>query len=214
MEPIKPLKHKNILLISYGLLIIFLLFISKMQNIKINENDWIIIFASVFFFMVAQTYFFIFIGSKQYENVIISKLDIIKKYGEKNIPFKFLLNSYKKDYLETNESEINNKAKEREANNMKLTFEYCGIPIIIVSSLLLILLLLTKTNLITKLNITNKIINNNLKTTDWSNYNTIGLLLVLLAYITESLMFYFVIKKYNFVNDNTIYHALFKYIYL
>jgi hypothetical protein len=155
MELRKPLKHKNMLMLLYGLLILVLIYISKHQNIGINENDWVIALSNVLFFMVVQMFFFIFIASKQYEEVIISKLDIIKKYGEKNMPFKFLLHSYKNNYLENNEDEINKETNERKDNNMNLTYDYCGLPIIIVSTIIVLLVVLTKTNLIEKLKISN-----------------------------------------------------------
>jgi hypothetical protein len=214
MELRKPLKHKNMLMLLYGLLILVLIYISKHQNIGINENDWVIALSNVLFFMVVQMFFFIFIASKQYEEVIISKLDIIKKYGEKNMPFKFLLHSYKNNYLENNEDEINKETNERKDNNMNLTYDYCGLPIIIVSTIIVLLVVLTKTNLIEKLKISNVKVKDMTKKTVWNQYDTFGLLLVLLAYSTEILFFYFVVKKYEFVNDNTIYNTLFKNVFL
>ena len=212
MELRKPLKHKNMLMLLYGLFIVALLFISKKQGI--NENDWIIALSNVLFFMIVQMFFFIFIASKQYETVIISKLDIIKKYAEKNMPFKFLLHSYKNNYLENNQVEINENSKERENNNMKLTYEYCILPIIIVSSIMLLLVVSTKTDFIKKLKIKNTTLENMTEGTQWSEFDTFGLLLVLLAYSTEILFFYFVVKKYEFVNDNAIYNTLFKNVFL
>jgi hypothetical protein len=210
METRNPLKYRNILFGLYGVAIIGLIVYSKKQGI--NENDWFIVFANVLFFMVVQTAFFYFIASKEYEDVIVSKLDIVKRYASKNDTFKTLLNIYKNKYLGDNKQEIDKQTKEREHKNKKLTIEYCGIPILIVTGILLLLLVGTKTKVLSKLHINNQVVNNLLKPTKWNEYDNLGIVLVVMAYVTELLFFFLIVKKYEYVGDNYIYNNIFKSI--
>ena len=208
METRNPLKYKNMLFVLYGLFIVALIVYSEKQDI--NENDWFIVFANVLFFMVVQTAFFYFIASKEYEDVIVSKLDIVKRYASKNEIFKMLVNMYKNKYLEDNKQEIEKQTKERKQNNEKLTLEYCGVPILIVSSIVVLLLVATKTKVLSKVTINNATIKGLLNSTPWNKYDNLGLILVLLAYITELFFFFFIVKKYEYVGDNYILNNLFK----
>ena len=44
----------------------------------LNRNDLIPIFLNVIFFIIVQTIFFIYVASKQFENVLKEKLNIVK----------------------------------------------------------------------------------------------------------------------------------------
>ena len=92
----EPLNNKNQLFIIYAIVTIALIYISfNYKKLNVNENDWVIILTNVLFFTIVQILFFKFIASKQYETVLVSKLDIIKRYSKKNPKFKEFIDKNK-----------------------------------------------------------------------------------------------------------------------
>jgi hypothetical protein len=201
----EPLNNKNQLFILYAIVSIVLIYISfKYKNLNVNENDWVIILTNVLFFTIVQILFFKFVASKQYENVLVSKLDIIKRYSQKNPDFKELIDKNKQNFLETNNIDIQKQRKEREKKNYKLIIDYCSKPIAISIFALILILVISKTDMFSSIL--------NIKKTNWNDVYTLGLIFVLLAYGTEILFFLFIVKKYEFVGDFYILNNLFKQI--
>ena len=201
----EPLNNKNQLFILYAIVSIVLIYISfKYKNLNVNENDWVIILTNVLFFTIVQILFFKFIASKQYETVLVSKLDIIKRYSKKNPEFKEVIDKNKQNFLETNNIDIKKQRKERENKNYKLIIDYCSKPIIISIFALILILVISKTDMFSSILNINK--------TNWNDVYTLGLIFVLLAYGTEILFFLFIVKKYEFVGDFYILNNLFKQI--
>lgn len=201
----EPLNNKNQLFIIYAIVTIALIYISfNYKKINVNENDWVIILTNVLFFTIVQILFFKFIASKQYETVLVSKLDIIKRYSKKNPEFKEFIDKNKQNFLETNNIDIKKQRKERENNNYKLIIDYCSKPIIISIFALILILVISKTDMFSSILNINK--------TNWNDVYTLGLIFVLLAYGTEILFFLFIVKKYEFVGDFYILNNLFKQI--
>jgi hypothetical protein len=199
----EPLNNKNQLFILYAIVSIVLIYISfKYKNLNVNENDWVIILTNVLFFTIVQILFFKFVASKQYENVLVSKLDIIKRYSQKNPDFKELIDKNKQKFLETNNIDIQKQRKERENKNYKLIIDYCSKPIAISIFALILILVISKTDMFSSIL--------NIKKTNWNDVYTLGLIFVLLAYGTELLFFLFIVKKYEFVGDFYILNNLFK----
>jgi uncharacterized membrane protein len=78
--------------------------------------------------------------------------------------------------------------KEREIYNNEILFIYCGIPIIIISIVLLYIIFIMK----------NK--------KQWNQVDSLSLFFVTLAYLTELFLFFCIITQYIFIGDlNLIY---------
>ncbi len=90
-----------------------------------DRNDWLVIIANVLFFMVVQTLFFKYIASQQYEDVLVSKLEMIKIAMQKNPAFKRQILELKKDYQQKYESIAKEQEARREIINRDLTWKYC-----------------------------------------------------------------------------------------
>lgn len=147
----------------------------------LKRNDLIPIFTNVIFFMVIQTIFFLYVASKQFENVLNDKLNMLKILSDNNSYIKSIINGYKKKYIE----DINFSLVITERNNYNniILFIYCGIPIIIISILLLYVIFFMKTD------------------KKWNNVDSLSLCFVTLAYMTELFIFFCVITQYIFIGD-------------
>jgi hypothetical protein len=167
---------------------------SIINTIKnLNNFTWINIFTTVLFFIVVQTLFFKYIASKQYDNILLSKSNFISQLGNYNTSVKELINILKlKADTELKEKAIKSK-QNREIINYNLMFKYCIIPIIITTSILLILLLYSFT-----------------EKTKWTYIENISLLLILGSYLTELYFFFFIIKKYEIIGDHEIFYKSLK----
>lgn len=168
---------------------------------SLNPNTWIVILTNVIFFIIVQTLFFVFIASKQVDNVIEDKVAIIKTFASYNdtINDKIteFLNSKKRNIVENNAEKQKHK---RNRYNLSLIQKRVGIPLIIATIALGIFIykMYKKDTLL------------------WNNTDTLALVLVLLAYMTELFMYFAVIKCYVFVGDydilSTLLTEIFTYI--
>jgi len=152
----------------------------------IKRNDWIIILSNVLFFMVVQTLFFVFIASKQYENVLVAKLELVKSIYTKFPDIKQALLETKDAYIQSKENIVKEQAKKRTRANKDLIWKYCGVPILIVLFTLFYFVFV------------------NVSKEAWSEVDTLGMLYVALGYLTELCFFFFIVKKYEFVGDQYI----------
>lgn len=147
-------------------------------------NDWVIIYVNVIFFIIVQTFFFRYIASKQYEDVLKQKIEIIKLYSEKFPTEKEKIDKYVKDYLKTNKNKIQDQHNKRSEKNVILENTYCWNFLKVTIVLLLLTLYISKEQ--------------------WTSLHTFGLILVVLGYTTELLFFYLIVRKYEFVGDHKI----------
>lgn len=158
----------------------------KMLSNCLTRNNLIVIFLNVIFFMIVQTLFFNFVASQQYLNVLKSKVDIINILIDKDPDFKQSVSEFKKEWLEQ-KTDISKKQEEerRIQNNLlsrQYSFNYIVLAIIIFFAIIL-----------------------PMKSKDsWSSVDTLNVIFVILAYSTELLFFFFIVKKYEFVGDNYI----------
>jgi hypothetical protein len=152
----------------------------------VGRNEWIIILTNVIFFMVVQTLFFKFIASKQYENVLENKLDMVKDFVKRNPKMRDNLKISKSENKKKLDPIAKKQLKEREKLNRELTWLYCGIPIVITAVCMAYVLFVMK------------------KTREWSTVDSLGVFYVIFAYSTEILFFFFMVKKYEFVGDQYI----------
>lgn len=155
----------------------------------LHRNDLIPIFVNVMFFMIIQTIFFLYVASKQLENVLIDKINFVKILSDNNPLVKSYITEIKKQYLQKDFTDIILK---RNTYNNEILIIYCGIPIIVVSILFLIAVFMKSNQ-------------------QWSKVDTLSLFFVTLAYITELFLFFCVITQYVFIGDmNLIYNFTFQ----
>lgn len=156
-------------------------------NFYLKRNDLIPIFMNVMFFMAIQTIFFLYVASKQFENILIDKINIVKVLSENNPYIKSLIQNYKNSYISNKNFDI--IISEREKYNNEILLIYCGIPMIIIFILLLYVIFFMKSD------------------KPWSKVDTLSLFFVTLAYLTELFLFFCVITQYIFIGDvNLIYN--------
>lgn len=153
-----------------------------------SRSVWIVILSNVIFFMIVQTAFFWYIASKQYENVLDSKLNMLKLLASKNSYIKRKLYNIKDDYTAKYKSKVEELERERIKYNKELTWDYCGKLIVIV---LCIIIALVFSYIF-------------IKGHPWNNIDTLNMIFVTLAYCTELFFFFFIVRKYEFVGDNYI----------
>lgn len=159
----------------------------------ITHNDWIIIFVNVIFFVVVQTLFFRFIASKQYENVLKQKVEILKIYADKFPSEKKRIHKLIEKYLKENNELINQQYKTRNQKNLALEDLYCWNFLKVIVALLVITMFLNKQ--------------------PWNPVYTLGLIFVVLGYTTEILFFFLIVKRYEFVGDHHISSELSKHLF-
>jgi hypothetical protein len=142
--------------------------------------------ANVLFFMVVQTLFFILVASNQYEEVLMGKLDMVKNFVKRNPEIEKNLKKMKEKNLIELEEIANKQKTERKKINDELIWSKCGIPILIGIAVLFLIIFFMKPD------------------RDWNSVDNLGLIFVTLAYSTELLFFFFIVRKYEFVGDQHI----------
>ena len=160
----------------------------------LNRNDLVPIFINVIFFIVIQTIFFLYIASKQFENILKDKLNFIKQLSENNKYVYDIIQKLKKEYIEgKNYSDV---VKQRDKYNNQILLIYCGIPTGIIIICLIYILFFMKSE------------------KSWSNVDSLSLFFITFAYITEIFLFFCVIYQYIFIGDqNIIYNFIYNYFY-
>jgi hypothetical protein len=160
----------------------------------LNRNDLIPIFINVIFFIIFQIIFFIYVASKQFENVLKDKLNFIKELSNNNPYVYNIIQSLKKDYIK--EKNYDNIILERDKYNNKILLIYCGIPMFIIFIFIFYILFFMKSE------------------KSWNYIDSLSLFLVTFAYITEIFFFFCVIYQYIFIGDqNIIYNFMYFFYY-
>jgi membrane associated rhomboid family serine protease len=156
---------------------------------KIYPNDWIIILSNVIFFMVVQTLFFRYVASKQYESVLKNKLSLVQKLSDKDESLKEVLTKFKVEYLAENNEKIGIQKRNRELANNQLETRYSWVYV--AYAVIALLIVFTFTN------------------QRWQPVHSLGLIMVVFAYITELYFFFFIVQKYEFVGDHYLYSKIY-----
>lgn len=162
----------------------------------IKLTNFILILANVLIFIVFQTVFFYFVGSQQMSKIIKNKTDIINKYLKISNIHKYETrefinsNEIKKRLLESKKEE-----KERKEKNIEVIKTWIGPPLIIVLMLLFICITMLYVNKV-----------------KWTGVDSVGLTLVVTAYVTEIVIFLGIIKKYEFLGDQPLYYFIYNLI--
>ena len=157
--------------------------------LNFNSYTWINILLTVLFFIIVQTLFFLYIVSKQYDDVILAKAKLISILGEKNNAVKLYIDTIKQQQLDDLEAKAAIANYKRYELNKELVIKYCFIPANVIGGLLILALLYSIINV------------NGPK---WTYIESISLVLILTSYLTELYFFFFIVKKYEMVGDTEI----------
>lgn len=162
------------------------------------------VLANIFLFIFVQTGFFYFVASKQFNNVLESKIDILNLYLKSSPSTRQQV----KDFLQSNEvKEIQKLAKEQEIKRTQMNKDLIKqkmLPLLLfVTALIVIIIFMMMAN----------------KNNSWSTFGVteqVLLGLVLTAYVTEIMFFFGIVKKYEFYGDyrimNTFYKSIKEYL--
>lgn len=162
------------------------------------------VLANIFLFIFVQTGFFYFIASKQFNNVLESKIDILNLYIKSSPSTREQI----KNFLNSDEvKEIQKLAKEQEIKRTQMNKDLIKqkmLPLLLfVTALIVVIIYMMMSN----------------KNNSWSTFGLteqILLGLVLTAYVTEIMFFFGIVKKYEFYGDyrimNTFYKSIKEYL--
>ena len=162
------------------------------------------VLANIFLFIFVQTGFFYFVASKQFNNVLESKIDILNLYIKSSPTTREQI----KNFLGSDEvKEIQKLAKEQEIKRTQMNKDLIKqkmLPLLLfVTALIVVIVYMMMAN----------------KNNSWSTFGLteqILLGLVLTAYVTEIMFFFGIVKKYEFYGDyrimNTFYKSIKEYL--
>jgi len=159
-----------------------------------TRNNLIIVIVNVIFFMFVQTLFFNLVASQQYVNVLKSKVDILNILSQKDPHIRTLLSAFKTDYIKTHIETAKKQEALRKEHNDALARQHSYHYIALATVVLVAIVLPMKSK------------------ENWGPVDTLNLIIVLLAYSTELVFFFFVVRKYEFVGDHYIIATLAKEI--
>ena len=141
-------------------------------------------YSSYIFFIIIQTVFFIFVASKQFENILKDKLSFVKILSENNPYVYDIIQKIKSEYIVN--KDYTSISLYREIYNNELLAIYCGIPMGIIFIFLVYILFRMKSE------------------KSWDKVDSLSVFFVTLAYLTELFLFFCVITQYIFVGDQYI----------
>ena len=165
-----------------------------------DKNEVFLIFINIIIFMIIQTLFFKFVISTEYETLIKEKLNTVNYYIDHDQEVKDMIIDYKQNHIEKIRDTALEQEKIRNNQNIYLYLYYCIIPILIVIFLFIVIIILNYKSLIFKNS-------KNFESIDYFNFA-----LILLVYIPNMIIFFFVVKKYYFIGNieilSTIYNNI------
>jgi hypothetical protein len=170
------------------------------QEILNDKNEVFLILINIIIFMIIQTIFFKFVISTEYENLIKEKLNTVNYYISHDQEVKNIIINYKKNNIEKIKKKALEKEKIRDKINSKLYLEYCFMPILFFILIFIIIIILNYYSLIFK------------KSEKFEGVHYFNFVLILLIYIPNMIIFFFVVKKYQFIGNveilSTIYNNI------
>lgn len=154
---------------------------------SLDKYNYSTILLNVIIFYTLQYMFFKYILSNMYMNIVLDKVNIIKNIMNDNTIFDlYIKNKINEDYDKQKE----NSEKESDVRNKlndKLTLKYVFIPLILLSILFLF-------TIVYKWG----------KGRKWDIYDSISIVLILLAFLTEVYFLFLIVKKYIHVGDHLL----------
>jgi hypothetical protein len=165
------------------------------EKITNNKHEIFLLLFSIMIFMIIQTLFFHFIISKEYNEVLNEKMNSIKYFFSNNKNLKIKFDEFKTNYLIKNKKIAEEQTKKRENINNVLYIKHCVIPILVVFVIMIIFLFIYLGN-----------------KKHWSFLHVFNLFLILIVYIPEFIIYFFVIKKYQYIGNNEIIYKMYNKI--
>ena len=165
-----------------------------------DKNEVFLIFINIIIFMIVQTLFFKFIITKEYETLVKEKLNTVNYYLDRDQEAKDIMIDYKNNNIESIKKQASNQQKFRDDKNIFLYIYYCIIPILIVAILFIVIIILNYKSVIFK------------KSEKFGGINYFNFALILLVYIPNIIIFFFVIKKYQFIGNIEIFSTIYNNI--
>jgi hypothetical protein len=140
-----------------------------------------------------QTVFFYLVGSQQLGKIVENKVDIVNEYLRLNNDHKHEI----KKLINTNNiqnmlNKANEEEKERNLKNIEVIKNWIGPPLIIILTLIFICIIILSVS-----------------TNQWTGVDSVGLTLVITAYVTEIIIFLGIIKRYEFLGDQPLYYFVY-----
>jgi Ca2+/Na+ antiporter len=128
--------------------------------------------------------------------IIENKTGIVNEYLKLNNIHKYET----KDFINSNDIknkllESEKEEKERKEKNIEVIRTWIGPPLIIVLTLIFICIIMLRVNKI-----------------KWTGVDSVGLTLVVTAYVTEIVIFFGIIKRYEFLGDQPLYYFIYNLI--
>jgi len=202
----------------------FYVFFSEIYKIK--KNDIILILINIIFFIFIQMIFFNYVVSNLYETLLIDKINFVKTLEDNNSNIKSLINNIKTNFIEHYKNNTHDTIEyfnliksQREKINNNLTLLYGGIPIFVLCFILLCFFIKNYIQYRNNLKIketevcqdNSTISNNNLFiVNEWNLEHTFGLILIILSYTVEVILFFCIISQYEFIGDNYLIYNFLK----
>jgi len=156
-----------------------------------NKYELLIILINLTFFMTVQTIFFKYIGSIEFEKLVLQKGQLIKNYISTDEKMLNDFNNFKNNYIKENKKIANEQKIIREKKNNNIYLLHCIIPIILIVILAIIIYF------------------SSLKG-EWNNSTLISILSITLTYIPELFLFFFIMTKYQHISNMNIITKMYK----
>ena len=146
--------------------------------------DLTLVFASVIFFIMAQAFFWVHVGSKQLENIIRAKSEIASNFVKFSDPeFKnYICNKLEKSKNSHTEDEI---AFQSLNKTLLDELNWPWVLTLTLSSVICVLI---------------KLVMGGTTSSDWASFR-FGLMLVIGSFLTELIIFFCVIQPYVLIGD-------------
>jgi hypothetical protein len=165
-----------------------------------DKNEVYLIFINIILFMIIQTIFFKFAISTEYEHLIEEKIGTLNYYITQDPVIKNVIKEMKDEETKKYKEKAEEDRIIREKENDTLYLYYCIIPILCVVFLFIVIIILDYFSLIFK----------NEKKLGYIHYFNFAL--ILLIYIPNIIVFYYVVKKYQFLGNIEILSSVYNNI--
>ena len=165
-----------------------------------DKNEVFLILINIIIFMIVQTLFFKFIISTEYETFVKEKLNTVNYYLDRDQDAKDIMIDYKNNNIEIIKKEALGQQEFRNDKNKFLYIYYCIIPIIFVVLLFIVIIILNYKSIIFK------------KSEKFGGIHYFNFALVLLVYVPNIVIFFFVVKKYQFIGNIEIFSTIYNNI--
>jgi hypothetical protein len=165
----------------------------KNMFISIDKYTYMSILINIIIFYSLQYLFFKLVLSKILNKIILDKLETIKILMRKNKAVDFIIRKFiEKDYDIVKENSEKEKAV-RDKTNKKADLIYILSPIMIYISIVIFLAFYRRIN-----------------TRNWTIYDTLNIILIFFAYLTEIYFILLIVDKYIIIGDQELIYKVLK----